>query len=141
MSTSTSSRIKKGIVRRGFIKPVERLHEGLAFDFRPMLPEEVFALDVECINRRQKDPKEYYRFLARALATRLHKWSEQEDDKPLAITGENVASLPISILDRLRAIVCLNEPTDEPPSASDQDKSDLASDASGDGFIEGLTKN
>ena len=125
MATKTRNIIRDGYTRRGRIDAIERLHDSLDFEFRPMLPEQVEDLDAAVDKCK---PKEAAPLVAAAMAEQLTSWSEVEgegdNEKMAPITVDNLRRLPYPLLSRLRKVVAGLAPTDALSDASDDEQSD-----------------
>ncbi len=75
--------IRDGYTRPGYIAAVERLHDELEFEYRPMLPSQVNKLDTSLT---QTDGARDIRIIAAVLARQVQSWSEvDENDDAVAI--------------------------------------------------------
>lgn len=134
--------INDGYSRPGYIAAVDRDHSGrqteflhgeLAFEYRPMLPEEVEELTAAVDAAK---PKESIRLIAAEIARRLTSWSETETvkedgkesgkdvEKPVQITFEAVRHLPYPLIYRLRNIITGTSASDLRPKATKEEQSD-----------------
>lgn len=109
---ATSSIIADGYTADGFIEAVDRLHGSLSFKYRPLLPEQVDAIDKEVL---EKPPREGHKTLRAAIAGQLVSWSEKEP-----ITVENVRRLPYRLYNKLYRIIAGLMPSDAPPNAGEK---------------------
>jgi hypothetical protein len=119
----TRNRIPKdGYTRRGYIPPVKGLHEGMTFDYRLMLPEQVELLGDAM---KGKSGKESTLLVAAAIAEQIANWSEVEGvdgaEKAVPVSTNAIRSLPRPLLLDLRDIVQGVMASAEPPDASDQE--------------------
>lgn len=123
----TSNVINDGYTRDGYIAPIEGIHEGLEFTYRPMLPGQVEDLDV-AIGRKNGDAG--VTVMAAGIARQLVSWSEVSRDKkePVVISHESVRRLPHPLLTSLHRIVTGIRASDPRPQAiqTDQSTSDYA---------------
>lgn len=127
--------IPDGYTERGFIEPVENLHEGLRFRYRPMLIEDGSEF-IDSVARLK--PREAERKTAAMLAKQLIDWELRSPS-----TGEQVEKSPASILklkrvvfQRLTQIVLGMQPSDTDPEwpAENQDEHiDRKTDVTADG--------
>jgi len=89
----TSNIIRDGYTRSGSIPPVPGQHDGLDFEYRPMLPEE---LDLITKLRDDRDVPALHQAIREAVADHLHSWSEWDEQRSCSaeITPEAVGQLP-----------------------------------------------
>lgn len=112
----TTNAIRDGQTIAGYIVPVEGLHQGLRFDFRPMLAEEFEQTEFEVAHVGTTDPAAAIQMIADRVAEKLESWSEVDDKGgALAPVYENVRRLCHPLLTRLYRIVSKQDPTDKPP--------------------------
>lgn len=105
---------RDGQTRSGYIAAAERMHDELAFTYRPMLPEDVEFTDEE---RRKLEPKKSVQFLAAQITKHLVSWSEVDDDgKPMEVTLRNVLQLPHLLLTQAYLIIAGHLASDVDPT-------------------------
>lgn len=116
----TRNIINDGFTLPGRIEPVERLHEGLDFEYRPMLQEQFEVLEDQ-ITKRQ--PGAAVRLMCAAVAQALASWSEvDESGKPVPISEEAVRRLQPMLLIRLYRIVSGRDASDAPNKATPEER-------------------
>lgn len=102
--------------RDGYIAAIDRLHEELAFRFRPMLPEQVE--DLEQSLEKAAAVKAAH-LVAAALARQLMEWSEVDRaGAPAAIEFGTLRRLPYALLVKLRRVVTGQGASDLRPQAT-----------------------
>ena len=122
--------IDDGYTRRGCVREwkvdkrpaAEAQHGSLEFSYRPMLPDEVWALEGDL----QKLPKaEAARIVSHAVADHLVEWSERDaQGRPVPITADNFGRLPFNLWDCVYRIVAGTRLTDEIPGATVEETSE-----------------
>lgn len=117
MKKTTKNIIRDGQTRRGRIDEEPGLHEGLAFEYRPSLPEEVEQ--IESAAQKEK-PKDGVRLIAAYMAERLVEWSESDGDPSF----ENVRRLPFDLFNKLYKVLVGMRATDpiEEPTKDEEDE-------------------
>ncbi len=104
----TSNLLSEGFVKVGNIAPVTLLHEGLLFEYRPMLGEEVLAVDdAQDRLREQGEPEKSLHLVCAAIAKHIAKWSETG---PVSV--DTVRRLPLPLIRRVHRIIAQTEPSD-----------------------------
>lgn len=115
--------IRDGYTRTGYIAAVERLHDELRFEYRPMLPEQVETLQDAT---EKKTPSEGIRLVAAALAKQITSWSETAGEDanatPVPINFEHVRRLHFSVINKLYRIVAGISPSDPVPEAKEAEQ-------------------
>lgn len=111
-----SNVIRDGQTRRGYIAAVEQFYDAVEFSYRPMLPEDVEAVEAEA-NKPGTDPKKGARIIAAATQKHLVSWSEVEGEgkTPAPIDFETVRRLRYPVLLKLYRIVAGLQAGDPPP--------------------------
>lgn len=105
---------RDGQTRDGYIAAADRMHDELAFTYRPMLPEDVEFTDEE---RRKLEPRKSVQFLAAQITKHLVTWSEVDDDgKPMEVSLKNVLRLPHLLLTQAYLIVAGHLASDVDPA-------------------------
>jgi hypothetical protein len=114
----TKNLIRDGQTRRGFVAPaVDGLHEGLDFEFRPMLAEQVEQTEDEY--ERADTPRDGILLLAGRIADHLVSWSEVDDSgERLAPRFEFVRLLPHPLMRRVYRVLTRQDASDEPPKST-----------------------
>ena len=118
----TRNVIRDGMTRRGRIDPVERLHDALEFEYRPML-----AAEVEDVGNaiEKATAAESTNLTAAAIADHLVEWSEvDEKEKQIPPTFENVARLSFSLLNKLYMILAGASPSALIPNSTPDEQSE-----------------
>jgi hypothetical protein len=115
-----------GYTRPGYIEAVERLHDSLEFTYRPMIPEEVDAVDEVVMKKPAREGNSVVRA---AIQQHLVSWSEvDEKGEPLRINLQNIRRLPWPVFNRLYKIICGQLPSDPVPDASPAEEDDYVRD-------------
>jgi hypothetical protein len=133
MQIVTSNVIDDGYTRDdGYIGALPGIHEGLAFSYRPMLPEKVEELDGLVANAGDEDK---IRLIAMSLAGSADgkqpgyvlKWSEvdRKTKQPKPLTFEHMRRLPYQLLRDVRRVVTGFLASDPLPNATDVQTSEL----------------
>lgn len=114
----TRSSIRDGYTRRAFIYS-DGNHDGLEFQYRPMLPDAVDELIAKTKKEVLSRPKDRIQIIAATIAPHITEWSEAGvDDAMLPITPDAVARLPWPLLSRVEAIVTGFSYSDLAPDAT-----------------------
>lgn len=122
ISSKSKNVIEDGYTKRAYIAAKEGLHEGIEFEFRPMLPEA--NEDLETILKKFEGSKAV-RSIAKAIVDHVTEWSEvDKDGKPRKVTFEDVCRLPKEILRDMRHIIQGTWPGDPIPDPSKEEQSD-----------------
>lgn len=111
----TKNTIDDKYTRPGYVEPIPGLYDGLAFEYRPMLPEQTedFLLSLD----RPNSGRGRVGIVTIMLANQLTAWSEVDAaGNFMAITQTNLALLPYPLLMRLRGIVEGRQASDKPES-------------------------
>lgn len=113
--------IDDGYTKPGFIAPEDRLHQGLSFEYRPMLPEEADAVDEVIV---KQPAQESHKVIRAALRNHLVSWDEKDKSgKALSIELDHVRRLPPRLFNKLYRIVSGQIASDDLPDASpDQER-------------------
>jgi hypothetical protein len=122
----TRNVIRDGMTKRGRIDPVERLHDAMEFEYRPMLAAERELL-ADAVSRAK--PDEGFYLIADAIADHLESWSEVDGkDKPVDPNFEAVSRLSETLAYKLYGIVGGFAPSARLPDAtSDEENEHLES--------------
>lgn len=108
--------INDGYTESAYLRPIDRLHGEVRFQFRPMLVEER-ALVFEKSGQVKQD--DYERRSASLIVKKLVSWSltvpDNGEDKPLPITAINFLRLKPAIYTRITAIVLGLDTSDADP--------------------------
>lgn len=117
MKRTTKNIIRDGQTRRGRIDEEPGLHEGLSFQYRPSLPEEVEQIEAAA---QKEKPKDGVRLIAAFCADRLVDWSEADGDPNF----ENVRRLPFDLFNKLYKVLVGMRATDpiEDPTKEEEDE-------------------
>ena len=110
----TRNLIRDGQTRKGVIAAVDNLNQGLAFEYRPMLPLEYQTLS-DAIDRQaeKKRSDEITRYVAAALVKHLVSWSEvDEKGNPVPINLPNMLLMPYPIIKAVYDIIAGFKPSD-----------------------------
>ncbi len=118
--------IDDGYTRQGYLAEVERLHDNLAFTFRPMLAEEVDAVAEAA---ESKTAAEKSRIMRGVIAKQLQSWDVISGKGMTAeINIENVRRLPWRVVNQLYNMVAGLIPVDERPEKIAGDEPDIVAD-------------
>ncbi len=113
----TRNVIRDKATKKGYLAPVEGIHEGLEFEFRPMIPEQVEALHDRIA--QTKIPGESMRLIAAAMVLQLVTWSEVDDNGgPRPIDLGTVSRLPRPLLLDMKGIITGVAASDLKPDAT-----------------------
>jgi hypothetical protein len=113
---------RDGQTRRAYIAAVERLHDDLAFSYRPMLPEEVEITEAALTS---KEAKKAVEIIVAQVVRHVVEWSEVDDhDKPQPVSVRNVRHLPYQVLNKLYKIIAGLMPSDPLPDGAPKDDQD-----------------
>ncbi|MCA9221573.1 MAG: hypothetical protein KDA71_14680 [Planctomycetales bacterium] len=116
----TTNVIRDGFTRSGYIKPIELLHQGLEFTYRPMLPEDTLRLEREIDQVAGEDAGGEALAIANSMANYVREWSEvDEKGKPLPVSMDAMRRLPLPLLRRVHYIVAGVQASDVKPSESE----------------------
>lgn len=118
----TRNVIRDGMTRRGRIDPIERLHDALEFEYRPML-----AVEVEDVGNaiERATAAESINLTAAAIADHLVSWSEVgENDKEIPPEFENIVRLSFTLLNKLYMILAGASPSALIPDATPEEQSE-----------------
>ena len=117
----TSNTIEDGYTRGGYIEPIPRLHQGMYFEYRPMLPEEVADFHVAIDRAAATGGRGTNGVICQRLADHIKAWSEVQpkSGEKLPIKAETIKRLPPALLMDLRGIVQGSRATNLPPNATD----------------------
>lgn len=119
----TSNYIRDGFTQCGYIAPIDRLHGELRFSFRPMLPEEVAAMDMFRSNF-EREPAKVIAKVTAVCASKLIAWSEVADGTPIPINEISIKRLRPQVLTKLFNIISGDRASDEDPTTiRDMDQS------------------
>lgn len=102
--------------RGGYVEPIPHCHEGLAFLYRPMLPEQVE--DLLAALDRATPGRASIAVVGDVLSRQLVSWSETQE-----LSAKNIMRLPYGLFARVRGIVEGRQASDLPP---DYGRGDLA---------------
>lgn len=106
-----------GCIAKGYIRPVPGLHDGLRFDFRPVLVEEHDALTVLM---SKTAPLDGSKLMAREICKRIKRWSlTDHTGAPVPVLPENVLRLQRKLFLRVCEIVMGAEASDVDTEAND----------------------
>ncbi len=109
--------IRDGYTRKAYIEPVERLHEELRFDYRPMLGEEVETIEQAVGNAESKAKGNL--IACHSLAKQIQSWSEVDEiGEAVPVSAENVRRLQPTLRIVLYLIVSGARATDPIPSST-----------------------
>lgn len=126
----TCNVIEDGYTRRAHIKAEPGIHQGLTFEYRPMLAEKVEDLDAAV---QRAKPEEKIRIIAMALAGgnglpgQLVSWSEVDAkgaERP--VSYDAVRRFPYLLLADVKRIVIGVWAGDPLPDATDEEESEFA---------------
>ena len=119
----TVNLIEDGYTKRGHIKAEPGIHEGIHFEFRPMLAEQ--AEDLELIIKKSQGASAV-RATSKVLCDHLVSWSEVDakDRKPKPINEANVLKLPRELMVHMRHIIQGVWPGDPPDSPTPEENSE-----------------
>lgn len=117
-------------VAKGYVSPVDRLHAGLLFTYKPMLVAQVEEYDDTF---KGLPPQKRIAVLAATLAGQIKSWSEYEPDaegkpdpaKPRPITMDTIGRLNIQLLGDLKMIVFGFVATDPLPASDGEQQSEF----------------
>ena len=110
--------IPDGYDEPGYIAEQAGLHSAVRFVYRPMLAEE---RDTLARASAGKQPAEYYKVMAAAMASRIVSWDVVGvKDEALPVAASSIRTLRPRLFDRLYAIICGDSPSDVDPKASAQ---------------------
>lgn len=109
--------IGDGYTRGGYVEAVDRLHDSLAFKFRPMLAEEVDAVAEVA---ESKPAKEKSRLIRAVIAKQIVEWDVEDGGGTVAVSVENVRRLPWRVVNQLYNMVAGLVPVDANPKAGDE---------------------
>lgn len=110
--------IPDGYEEPGYIAEQAGLFPAVRFVYRPMLAE---ARDTITATTSRKQPNEYHKILAAAMASRIVKWDVvSADGKPLAADAATIRQLRPRLFDRLYSIICGDSSSDIDPKAEPQ---------------------
>lgn len=103
----------------GYIEPEDRLHDGLMFEYRRMLFEDVVEMD--SASQRLEDrgePKQAERLKAATISKHIKRWSEvDENGKMREVSADNLRHIGLIPFRRLTRIVAGSDPSDEMPGS------------------------
>jgi hypothetical protein len=95
--------INDGYTRTAHIAPVERIHEGSTFEFRPMLPAEV---DAVTDGLKTHTAEEGSLLLAAAMVDHLADWDEvDKNGNKQEINLHNVSHLPPKLFNAMYNVI------------------------------------
>lgn len=95
--------INDGYTRKAHVAPVEGIHDGSTFSFRPMLPAEVDAVTA---GLRTHTPEEGSTILVAAMVEHLVEWDEVDQaGNPQEINMDNVSRLPPKLFNALYNVI------------------------------------
>lgn len=122
----TRNLIRDGQTRKAVIAAVDNLNQGLAFEYRPMLPLDFQilsdAIDKQSAKRRSD---EITRLVAAAIVKHLVNWSEVDDkDNPMPISLQTVLMMPYPLIKAIYDIITGYKPSDALQDESDEDEED-----------------
>lgn len=120
----TRNLIRDGQTRKAVIAAVDNLNQGLAFQYRPMLPLDYQilsdAVDKQAAKRRSD---EITRLVAAAIVKHLAEWSEvDEKDEPVPINLQTVLMLPYPLIKAIYDIITGYKPSDALTDESDEEE-------------------
>lgn len=120
----TRNLIRDGQTRKAVIAAVDNLNQGLAFQYRPMLPLDYQilsdAVDKQAAKRRSD---EITRLVAAAIVKHLAEWSEvDEKDEPVPINLQTVLMLPYPLIKAIYDIITGYKPSDALTDESDDEE-------------------
>lgn len=107
--------IRDGYTQPGYIKPVEGLHGGLRFSYRPMLPEAVEVLETYRDKYGMDQPEKMRAKMAKEVHRQLEGWDVMFDGSPAPLTEENVRRVRMSLQSKLYGVVAGLAGTDIDP--------------------------
>lgn len=90
-----------GQTRKGYIAAVERLHDYVRFEYRPMLPATVEAVENRVSNETR--PEAVVQCISAAVAKHLESWSETGEKGPHDV--KLCWRLPYPVLNRMYRII------------------------------------
>jgi hypothetical protein len=123
----TRNIIRDGYTRTFFIAPMEGIHEGLSGSYRPLLAEQVEAIQES--SEKAKSAATGLHLVASAVTKQLVSWSEiDSSEKPVEIAFESVRRLPYKLLHRLYRVIAGLEPSDIEETATPEEASDYIKD-------------
>lgn len=115
-----------GYTKRAHVKPLEGIHQGLTFEYRPMLPEEVEDLDA-LDGKHRDNPKEHQLAIAKMIAAKMSKWDEEgANGETVTITGEAMRRMPPALAVQIRQIVMGFRASDPNPNGTPAENAAIA---------------
>ena len=116
----TRNQIEDGYTRAAYIEPVRGLHQGLAFEYRPMLPEEFE--DMFAALDKTKRGRETVAAVADRIAVKITRWSEvdRKSAQPIKVSASAYSRFGVELFRRVRGIVQGTEACDLPPGIDDE---------------------
>jgi hypothetical protein len=118
--------IHDGYTESGVIRGIPRLHNDLAFKWRPMTNEQLgdYAEAAGKVSGRR-----WKRLMATVLAGQLVEWSEKDDQgSQVDITPASVLRLKPRLFNRLFMVISGEDAPDEQPGKPDDELADEAGD-------------
>ena len=119
----TANYIDDGYTRKAYLKPEPGIHEGMLFEYRPMLPEP--AEDLEIASTKVQGAQ-FIRMMAVALSKQLVSWSETDSKTGLVrpIEIESLVRIPRELLSLMRQVVQGRWAGDPVPDATTSENSE-----------------
>lgn len=113
----TANLIRDGQTRQGCIAPVERCHEGLVFDYRPLMPEK-FQVTEHLLAKYNRDdkPDQGLRLTCKVLSEHVETWSE--DGSPPTL--QNWLRMPYRLVQDAYAVISGYRASDPLPNAQEE---------------------
>lgn len=119
----TRNVIRDGQTKCGYIEAMPKLHDGLMFEYRPMLSETLEAVESAAV---KTDGSKGAQLVIMEVTKHLVSWSEENDKgEALPIEFDTVRKLwPSMLFNRLYRIISGQTVTDEVPGSSNNDIED-----------------
>lgn len=134
---TTNNLIRDGQTRKHRIAAVPGLHEGLDFEYRPLMPSRFKSVEMLLAEYEQSGKAdESVAVIAGVLGEKVTGWSESEDPTP-----ENWKRMPFGLLKEAYNAICGFRPSDEITNDADAEAERLRlmeQRASADGVAESI---
>lgn len=118
----TRNVIDDGFTRDGRIAPVEGLHDGCEFKFRPLVRSQYEAIDKKY---EQAGPQEREDLLGAVIAKHLIEWSEVDGEgNARPVLAKHAAKLGLVVQRSIYDMCCGFQPSDTPVSAAPKEQDD-----------------
>lgn len=127
-----ASYIADGYTQQAYLEPIERLHDGLRFSFRPVTVEESSEFLASLAGNT---PKRQEQLTARLLVKKVAGWNllypsgHANEGKPVERTEANFLKLNRRLSSRLTNVVLGIEPWDEDPEAAAKEEEERKDDS------------